>query len=98
MSICTKRKHLRESAGLTSDGKLFLWPDVVFSFITSQFGYQNYTKLKISKELKNSHILLQEYDGAEDNTVHLEVNGKRCRFLCLDERALYTAADRPFAE
>lgn len=98
LPVCTKKKHLHENAGLKTDGRLYLWPGAVFQFVSGQQGYQDCTKLRISKELKHYSILLQEYDGAEDNTVHLEVNGKRRRFLCLDEKALYAAADRPFAE
>lgn len=96
LPLCTKVKHLSAHAGLKSNGKVYLWPNAVLQLISSQNGYQNYTKLKISKELKNSGILFQEYDGAEDNTVHLEVNGKRSRFLCLDQNALYNAADKSF--
>lgn len=94
LPICDKRKHLLESAGLESDGRIYLWPNVVLSWVTKQTGYEDYTKIKISKVLKKSGVLIQEYGDASDNTVHLDIDGERHRFLCLDLKILQKVASQ----
>ena len=90
--MCKKKKGLGKAHGLDKDGRMYFWPDAIYHQIIQQNGYQGYTKNKISKELKSDGVLILEYDMASDNTVHLEVNGERLRFLCLDESLLYHAA------
>lgn len=92
LTLCDKKKKLRKQSGYQHKGKLYLWPHVVYQYITQQNGYLSYTKNKISKELKLDGVLIQEYDDATDNTVHLEVQDQRLRFLCLNELSLYQAA------
>jgi len=79
--LCDKKKKLMESHGMETSEKLFFWPDVVYQWIKQQNGYGDYSKIKISKELKSDGILILEYEMASDNTVHLEVKGNRYRFL-----------------
>jgi hypothetical protein len=92
LTLCEKSKHLPKHHGLKKDEKLYLWPEAVYQWITQQDGYRDHTKIKISKELKSQGVLIQEYDTASDNTVHLKVKGKRLRFLCLDSASLSKAA------
>jgi hypothetical protein len=92
LSICNKKKKVNEYAGWEDDNKLYLWPDAVYQWISSQPGYQDITKIQISKALKRYGILIFEYSGASDNTVHVEISGERRRFLCINKDILYRAA------
>ena len=91
LSICSKKKKLNKSAGWENDDKLYFWPEAVYQWVSSQPGYQDITKIQISKALKRYGILIFEYGGASDNTVHLEVSGERRRFLCMNRDMLYRA-------
>lgn len=92
LPICNKKKKVNKYAGWRDDNKLYLWPDAVYQWISSQPGYQNVTKIQVSKELKRYNILIFEYSGASDNTVHVEISGERRRFLCINKDMLYRAA------
>lgn len=93
LHLCKKRKSLYKSAGIELNGKIYLWPNAAYSWITSQKGYQNCTKIRISKYPNAVGILIPEYGDAQDHTVHLEVDGARRRFLCLNKAALYNEAN-----
>lgn len=92
LHICSKKKNLYKSAGWEDGNKIYLWPEAVYQWISSQPGYLDASKKSISKELKRYGILIFEYSGASDNTVHLKVGEERHRFLCLNKERLYRAA------